>query len=290
MIQIQKRNKDSKRGHLFNKGSFSAVLLNGRASERRSRRQLHVKSILSLTEKVLFPDTCPFCEQVSETIPCENCRKIMEELLIKSPRCYKCGKPIRYKEQEYCSDCKKQNHVYDRGIALWLHKSPLSDALYRMKYHNRRCYAPVIGERMAKGLHKWIEEVNPDVLLPVPLHRKRRRLRGYNQAELLACSIGNVLNLPVDTSILRRVKYTNPQKKLDPIRRQKNLQEAFAAGRVSKELKDYRKRTSARMYHAVLIIDDIYTTGNTIDAVATELRKMGVERIYFMTASIGQGY
>lgn len=114
--------------------------------------------------------------------------------------------------------------------------------------------------------------------MPVPLHKKRRRKRGYNQAGVLGRRLGRLLGIRVDDkSLLRRV-YTDPQKKLGRLERKKNLRNAFAL------------KESFKPVPVVLLVDDIYTTGNTIDAVSEVLKKKGVEKVYFLTISIGQGY
>lgn len=118
----------------------------------------------------------------------------------------------------------------------------------------------------------------PDLIMPVPLHKKRRRKRGYNQAGVLGRRLGRLLGIRVDDkSLLRRV-YTDPQKKLGRLERKKNLRNAFAL------------KESFKPVPVVLLVDDIYTTGNTIDAVSEVLKKKGVEKVYFLTISIGQGY
>ena len=118
----------------------------------------------------------------------------------------------------------------------------------------------------------------PDLIIPVPLHKRRRRKRGYNQAGILGRRLGRLLGIRVDDkSLLRRV-YTDPQKKLGRLERKKNLRNAFAL------------KESFKPVPVVLLVDDIYTTGNTIDAVSEVLKKKGVEKVYFLTISIGQGY
>ena len=122
-----------------------------------------------------------------------------------------------------------------------------------------------------KEIRRW----NPDVIIPVPLHRARRRKRGYNQAQILAENLGRMLRIPVDSKSLARKKKTSPQKKLGHNERKKNLKNAFA---VTPAFRPVRK------------VHDIYTTGNTLDAAAKSLKEKGVEKVYFLTISIGQGY
>ena len=116
------------------------------------------------------------------------------------------------------------------------------------------------------------------VIIPIPLSRKRKRKRGFNQAELLAKELGRGLGIPVDGKSLARVRDTNPQKQMDARGRRVNLRNAFA----------WKGKDRAR--GNILLIDDIYTTGNTIDAAARVLKSNGAGKIYFLTISIGQGY
>lgn len=115
-------------------------------------------------------------------------------------------------------------------------------------------------------------------IIPVPLSKKRRRIRGYNQAELLARELGEKMSISVDTKHLIRVKDTVPQKKMDARGRRMNLRNAFAW------------RGKERIRGNVLLVDDIYTTGNTIDSAAKVLKCAGARKVYFLTISIGQGY
>lgn len=113
-------------------------------------------------------------------------------------------------------------------------------------------------------------------LFPFLYTRKNRKKRGYNQAEILAKEIGFRVNIPVDVTLVKRKINTIPQKEFSRKERKKNLKNAFE---ITKKIEGKR----------VLIIDDIYTTGSTIDAISVLLKKAGVEKTYFLTISIGQG-
>ena len=104
----------------------------------------------------------------------------------------------------------------------------------------------------------------------------KERVRGYNQAEVLAKEIGKRLDIPVRTNIVKRTRNTVPMKKLDEKARRNNLKKAFKVALNDVKLK------------SIIIIDDIYTTGSTIDEIAHEFRQVGVEKIYFCTLAIGQ--
>ena len=234
-----------------------------------------------ITEKTvswMWPEVCPFCGRVSRQGICTGCREKLKTLRIKEPRCMRCGKPVSYGEQEFCHDCMHMEHWYDRGYGLWLHKEPVSTSIYQFKYHNQRRYGVCYVEELLRCYGRSIETWAPDLMIPIPLHKKRRRKRGYNQAAVICRELGGRLGIPVDEKSLVRMLYTEPQKKLSHQERRKNLRHAFAV------------KTCFRPVRKVLLIDDIYTTGNTIDAAASVLKKKGVEKVYFLTISIGQGY
>lgn len=190
----------------------------------------------------------------------------------------RCGKPLRLQEKEYCYDCTRESHFFDAGSSAWVHKTPVSNSIYQFKYHNQRAFAQVFAREIVAQYENEIRRWNPDVLLPVPLHKKRKRKRGYNQSELLANEIGALLNLPVESGLLVRTKNTKPQKTQGHTGRKDNLRKAFAL--------KYRFPKGS----TIIVVDDIYTTGNTIDAIAFLLKNAGAEKVYFLTISIGQGY
>lgn len=114
-------------------------------------------------------------------------------------------------------------------------------------------------------------------IIPVPLHPEKMRKRGYNQAGILADELGKRTGISVNKTCVYRITNTTPQKILGQKERQKNLRRAFAIDR------------QWRPGGNVLIIDDIYTTGSTINAIARLLKKMGAKKIYFLTITIGEG-
>ena len=176
----------------------------------------------------------------------------------------------------FCHDCNSKAHNYDRGMALFAYPG-VADSIYRFKYRGRQEYAAYYGERMAYMLGSRIASLHPDALIPVPIHPSRKRARGYNQAEVLAKEIGRNLNIPVDTTLIKRVRKTAPMKDLSVQERQNNLKKAFKICHNDVKLS------------TIIIIDDIYTTGSTIDAMAYELRQAGIKHIYFAALAIGNG-
>ncbi len=193
----------------------------------------------------------------------------------------KCGKPIRRKEQEYCRDCSRTQHYYDQGAALWLHREPVNLSVYQFKFHNQRRFGRYYAEELAKKYRETLLRWKPDIIMPVPLHAAKLRKRGYNQAEIVAGELGELLGITVNTKDFKRIRKTNPLKMLMPAERKRNLKGAFA---VPEEKRRFLKGKN------ILLIDDIYTTGSTMDEAAKTLKKAGAEKVFYLTISIGQGY
>ena len=109
-----------------------------------------------------------------------------------------------------------------------MHKFPVTWSIYQFKYHNRRIYGEFYAKELYRLYGKCIKSWEIDVIVPVPVHPKRKRIRGYNQAEIIAEHLGKLVNLPVETKWVKRSRYTRPQKNLNHLERKKNLEEAFA--------------------------------------------------------------
>lgn len=198
--------------------------------------------------------------------------------LIKQPACLKCGKKLEDDAQEYCSDCMRKNHVFDRGVAVFSYTDAMKKSMYAFKYNNRREYAGFYAECALKSYERYFRLWKPEVIVPVPLHKVRYRRRGYNQAEIFANELSRLSGIPVDNRLLMRVKNTRPQKELDDKERVHNLNNAF---QIMGDSVKYRR---------VLLTDDIYTTGTTIDECAGVLKAGGVSNVYFLTVCIGRGF
>ena len=230
----------------------------------------------NLILELIFPARCTFCDEVlpwGRLQSCEKCNKKIKYL--KGPTCFKCGKTVK-EEEEYCYDCRNKHHEFLQGAALFEYEF-IRESLYRYKYQGRREYAFCYGSHMGEYFQNKIKLWQPEALIPVPLHKKRKRKRGYNQAQVLAEELSKKWGIPVIKDLIIRDKNTRPMKELDGVERQNNLKKAFLLGRNDVKLS------------TVIIIDDIYTTGSTIDAVAKVCKEAGIMNIYFLTISIGSG-
>ena len=226
---------------------------------------------------ILYPRRCPVCHQIlteKGILVCRACENQLHPII--KDYCLKCGRPVA-PEVEFCPECRKVHREFDRGRGVFLYNNRMRQSLLHYKYYGSREYGEYYAASICRYMERDIRAWNPDVIIPVPLHRARRRKRGYNQAQILAENLGRMLCIPVDSKSLARRKKTSPQKKLGHNERKKNLKNAFA---VTPAFRPVRK---------VLLVDDIYTTGNTLDAAAKALKEKGVEKVYFLTISIGQG-
>lgn len=230
----------------------------------------------------MFPGRCALCDEVlpvGQKYLCSVCRDKPRE--IGEHYCLYCGKPVS-EEVECCDACKKMKWSFEYGRAAFLYDSVMRQSMKRFKYHGRQEYAAYYGAVLQKKYGDWIREIAPEVMIPVPIHRKRYRKRGYNQAELIARELGKRCGVPVDSGYLLRKKNTLPQKELSFQERRSNLRDAFCISEQGGELSKYGK--------CVIIIDDIYTTGSTIEACSRVLCNHGTKKIYFLCVCTGNGY
>ncbi len=224
---------------------------------------------------MVFPRRCPVCDDaVSEvgSLICAGCAD--DFTFIDEPYCIKCGRPVADDSLCYCPECDRNGSSYDyvRGRAVYEYDEVLKDSIYRFKYGGRREYAEYYAKVMADRLGKLIKSWEPEALIPVPVHKSRMRKRGYNQASLLADALGKLLDIPVE-DILERTEKTKLQKGLTADERQNNLKKAL------------KIRSNDVKLKKVVLVDDIYTTGSTINAAASCLRNAGVSYVYY--AAVG---
>ena len=247
-------------------------------------------SFLDLGDGVLgsiYPRHCPICDKLLPVVEIKNGKLRSGRLIheacaqkiryVRGATCMKCGKLLASSEseQEYCGDCRRIRHVFDRGFSVFDYRS-ISGSIYKFKYMGRQEYASFYGKAVQRHLGKELLSLGIDAIIPVPMYRAKEIKRGYNQADVFANMVGRECGIPVYKNVIKRNKNTLPMKKLDARGRRNNLKKAFNIAQNDVKFK------------CILIIDDIYTTGSTIDEIAHEFRIAGVSRIYFLTLAIGQ--
>ena len=191
--------------------------------------------------------------------------------------CLRCGKILQENYlHELCTDCRDMEHRYTRGFTCVEYGSAERELLHRFKYKDKS----YLGRKLAEIMYDRIqaEDLDPDILLPVPMYRRKEKTRGYNQAVILAKSLAELMGKPYDGKLLLRIADTKAMSRLSAGERRRNIQRAFIVStRKSAILKNKR----------VLLLDDIYTTGSTADACAEALIEAGASEIFVFTFASG---
>ncbi len=235
---------------------------------------------------MIYPKRCPICDGIVGAFEAKDGKLratglahrecLAKTEYVSGETCLKCGKPLgRGSSAEYCDDCQRTRHFFDRGFSVFKYRS-ISGSIYRFKYLGRKEYARFYAMATYKKLGKKLGRLGIEAIIPVPMYKVKERKRGYNQAEVYAAALSKELDIPMYPDLIKRVRDTVPMKELDVSRRRINLKKAFIIP--GNDVK----------FKSILIIDDIYTTGSTIDEIAHEFQIAGVERIYFLTLAIGQ--
>lgn len=222
-------------------------------------------SILNL----LFPLACILCRApVLERQwgpVCPSCWLKMK--LPPAPYCPQCGLPESPAENiaGLCGSCRLQEHAFDFARSAYIFNDPLREVIHHFKYADRVSLARPLGKVLRECIDR--EGFQGTVVIPVPLHRRRERQRGFNQAELLARTLGR----RVDNRILRRRKNTPSQTGLSRSQRILNLAGAF--------------EVCGPVAECVMVVDDVFTTGSTLHEISKTLKRAGAERVEVLTVA-----
>ncbi len=228
---------------------------------------------------IIYPPRCAICRQFLWKGPlikggnslsfCPSC--IADFRHISSPLCPICGAPFpsEIKEDHPCEDCLRKRPFYDSAGAPYRNEGPILKAIHRLKYGAKSFLAGSLGPLLARFMEERIKESGHLLTMPVPLHPKRVRERGFNQSLLLARHVANGLKSDLDFLSLRRVRYTLPQTRLAKKERQRNVRGAFQL-----------KNRDAVKGKTILLVDDVVTTGNTMNECARLLKKGGSGKVF----------
>jgi ComF family protein len=230
---------------------------------------------LSTLFRFLLPPQCPCCEKFLEEGQQGFCSRCLSEIhWIEPPFCSICGIPFISEETENhpCGDCITQRKYFTIARAWGAYKGSLQEAIHRWKYEGRTHLTFFFAQWMAEGLNHYWKADSLDFLIPVPLHTHRLRKRGFNQALLLVKELSRRTGIPYRKSILQKKKPTLPQVNLSGAEREKGLKGAFHV--IGEE---------ALKGKSVLLIDDVYTTGATVNECSKVLLRGGAERVDVFT-------
>ncbi len=238
---------------------------------------MELSRVWDMTMDLLFPRRCPICEDIviKGQYVCPECKRKLN--YVEPPCCMKCGKHIDSPDAEYCEDCQREPKHFIRGFPVFEYHGGMKDSMMAFKYKNKREYATMYADEIVKRYRDELEAIPIDALIPVPVHRRKLRRRGYNQAEVLAKELAKRISVPCITDTLVRVENTGVQKALDHKGRKNNLKNAFK-----------RVQDSVKL-ETVVLVDDIYTSGATIEACTKVLLATGVKNVYYVSVCIGKG-
>ncbi len=232
-----------------------------------------LRSALHSLGELVWPRDCLLCHAAMPPEPapiclCPACRVVLGT----DPfwTCSRCASNIgpHVPNTGHCSRCEKEKYHFASAQRLGMYDGALRDAILTIKNPGQELLAESLGLFWGEHARMRLLQSHPQMLVPVPLHWRRRWERGYNQSESLARGLGLALGLPVGTWSVRRIRPTPSQTTQTPAERRKNVVGAFGGGRFAR-VKGLR----------ILLIDDVLTTGATADAVTTALLAVGAARV-----------
>ncbi|MBS7302654.1 MAG: ComF family protein [Lachnospiraceae bacterium] len=234
-----------------------------------------IKKVTERFLTIFFPKHCAVCDAVliRDNGICPECEKKLS--LLSGNVCMICGKEIE-EAKIYCYDCNRKQRGFERNFSVFTY-SDMKESLYRFKYNGRAEYAKFYARTACRMHGRILKQLHADALVPIPLHCLRQRKRGYNQAEEFAKELSLLLDIPMRNDLIKRVKATKALKTLNAIERQNNLKKAFLFMQNDVKL------------NTIILVDDIFTTGATLDAAARVCKQAGVQKIYAVTIAVGAG-
>lgn len=243
------------------------------------RLKKYIKWLWRQTVELIYPPFCVLCDCVldhgTDKVLCDVCEETYP--ILEDDLCVICSKPLQDKSKERCLDCRKRVHFFEEGKALWVYEEAVKEAVKAFKYHNRREIGVLFAKAMARYYNENIDWPI-DMVVPVPLHAKKLHQRGFSQTLLLANTFSKMTHCSLEKKVLFRMTFTIPQEGLTDKDRIRNVMEAFKADEACVRGK------------SILLIDDVYTTGATLDGCGKALIDAGAENVYFMAVAIGRGY
>jgi ComF family protein len=229
---------------------------------------------------LIYPLNCLFCyEPLAEAergVICSSC--LGKVKFIEPPFCERCALPFAgaVTESFVCGYCKDLKFHFSRAVAACRAEGVVRTSIHRFKYNREMYYGPHLAEWLAGAARQWIDWSRVNAIVPVPLHPRKKRMREFNQAEYLAVALRHAVQVPVLNRNLRRVKETVTQTALHARERAANLRDAFAV-----------RHAEALAGKRLVLVDDVFTTGATMDSCAKVLLKAGAEDVIALAVARG---
>ena len=228
--------------------------------------QLSLNQLKTAFLDLLLPLRCLGCGREGDLI-CPSCRQSLPRMRL--PLCQRCGATVG--EGNLCHSCVNNPLTIDSIRSVFLFQGTIRQAILQLKYKHLKAVVLPLSQLLAEYLGS--HPLKGEVLVPVPLNPKRLRERGYNQASLLAKELGRLVGFPVEDDALVRVKDSAPQARAgSAVERRRNVQDAFAC---------YQPLEGKQ----ILLVDDVCTTGATLDACAIALKAAGAGSVWGLTVA-----
>ena len=218
--------------------------------------------IASISQRLRLPAICSLCNQYhpGHHAICTACQ---DHFRLIGPACYHCALPLPASDFLVCGHCCKEKPAVDQVIAPYAFEEPLRTLLHEFKYQEGLYLGSFLTSLISQALPMTATET--ECLIPVPMHPKRLRQRGFNQAAELTKKLSRSLTIPYELNHCKKQINTTPQARLNKKERQKNLNQAFHAEPLP--------------YQHITLIDDLLTTGSTVNELARVLKNQGVKRV-----------
>jgi ComF family protein len=229
---------------------------------------------------LVYPRNCRLCAtpltEAEPGVVCAAC--LAQAKLIEPPFCQRCALPFTgaITDTFTCGYCARLEFRFDRAVSACRAEGVVRDCIHRFKYDRELYFERHLADWLIGAARRWVDWTAVDAIVPVPLHPRKRRHREFNQAEVLARSLSRAMARPVMVGNLRRIKDTETQTRLGAAERAANLRGAFA-------VRDPAGVAGRRL----VLVDDVFTTGATLDGCAKVLRLAGAAQVTALTVARG---
>ena len=234
-----------------------------------------MRALIERCLQFLLPPQCHCCEKFLEEGQQGICPDCLSKIRwIEPPLCTLCGVPFLSREIENhpCGACLTRGKYFTMARAVGYYEGPLREAIHRWKYEEKSYLTLFFGEKLAEGFCRYWDPQSFDLIIPVPLHSKRLRKRGFNQALLLVKELSRRTQIPYSKRLLQKRILTPPQVNLSGGEREKGVRGSF-----------HIQRDEEIEGKSILLVDDVYTTGATVNECSKVLLKAGAERVDVLT-------
>ena len=228
---------------------------------------LYLQSALKIVGKFIYPNVCLQCGAIGEN-GIDLCQRCYQGLPWIQYACDRCALPLTSMDTKLCGSCSNHEYYFDHAHAPFQFEGFIRDALYQFKFNQKLNQGKLLAQLLLQHIKKQQLTI-PEIIIPVPLHKKRLRKRGYNQALEITRILGDELSCNYFYHDVYRNRDTSVQMELPAKQRHKNVKDAFSIKENATVLKNKH----------VCIVDDVMTTGSTVNEVAKCLKKAGVAKI-----------